>query len=157
MVIEIRRSSPRDGDCQALIDELDQYQLDLYPAESNHLDSAEELEQSNVIFLGAYEDNALVGIGALKVMEQDIRYGEIKRVYVPSSARGKGVSVKLMQELEDQARSADVLTIRLETGIYQPEAIGLYRKLGYVDRDSFGDYPVDDPMSVFMEKSLADD
>ena len=58
--------------------------------------------------------------------------------------------------LEQEARRAGVLVVRLETGIYQPEAIGLYRKLGYEVRNSFGDYPTDDPMSVFMEKSLDD-
>ena len=156
MGIEIRPASPRSRDCRALIAELDQYQLELYPAESNHLDSAEELEQPNAVFLGAYEGDTLLGIGALKVVDHDIRYGEIKRVYVPASARGRGVSVKLMEQLEHQALRLGISVIRLETGIYQPEAIGLYRKLGYEYRNSFGNYPTDDPMSVFMEKSLGD-
>ena len=43
--------------------------------------------------------------------------------------------------------------MRLETGIYQPEALGLYRSAGYVEREAFGDY-VPDPLSVFMEKRL---
>ena len=62
--------------------------------------------------------------------------------------------MKLMEKLECLARQQGLSVIRLETGIYQPEAIGLYRKLGYVDRSSFGNYPTDDPMSVFMEKPL---
>ena len=44
-------------------------------------------------------------------------------------------------------------SVRLETGIYQPEALGLYRSAGYVEREAFGDY-VPDPLSVFMEKRL---
>ena len=43
---------------------------------------------------------------------------------------------------------------RLETGISQPEALGLYRALGYQDCVAFGDYPSDDPFSIFMEKRL---
>ena len=36
----------------------------------------------------------------------------------------------------------------------QPEALGLYRALGYQDCAAFGDYPSDDPFSIFMEKRL---
>ena len=43
---------------------------------------------------------------------------------------------------------------RLETGIHQPEALGLYRRLGYVERGPFGSYALD-PLSVFFEKRLA--
>jgi putative acetyltransferase len=42
---------------------------------------------------------------------------------------------------------------RLETGISQPEALGLYRAIGYVDCPAFGDYPSDDPFCIFMERS----
>ena len=59
------------------------------------------------------------------------------------------------REGEDEARAAGMTVARLETGIHQPEAIGLYRKLGYALREAFGDYPTDDPNSVFMEKRLA--
>ena len=41
--------------------------------------------------------------------------------------------------------------LRLETGVLQPEALGLYRKLGYRERGPFGAYAAD-PLSVFMEK-----
>ena len=153
MAIEIRPASPRSRKCRELISELDQYQLELYPAESNHLDSAEELEQPNAVFLGAYEGDTLLGIGGLKVVVHDIRYGEIKRVYVPASARGRGVSVKLMEQLEHQALRQGISVIRLETGIYQPEADALYRSLGYREIPPFGDY-LADPLSQFLEKSL---
>ncbi len=69
-------------------------------------------------------------------------------------ARGLGLAKKIMTRLEDEARTAGMTIARLETGIHQPEALGLYRALGYTDRDAFGDYPADDPMSVFMEKRL---
>ena len=39
----------------------------------------------------------------------------------------------------------------LETGIRQPESLGLYRKLGYVGSGPFGDYGAD-PHSAFMEE-----
>jgi putative acetyltransferase len=43
--------------------------------------------------------------------------------------------------------------LRLETGVRQPEALGLYRKLGYRERGPFGAYKPD-PLSVFMEKRV---
>jgi putative acetyltransferase len=59
----------------------------------------------------------------------------------------------LMTVLEDEARVLGFKFARLETGISQPEALGLYRALGYADRAPFGDYKLD-PLSVFMEKTL---
>ena len=43
--------------------------------------------------------------------------------------------------------------VRLETGISQPEAIGLYERNGYCKIPPFGDY-CDDPLSFFYEKNL---
>jgi hypothetical protein len=43
--------------------------------------------------------------------------------------------------------------LRLETGIYQLEAIGLYERCGFQRIPPFGDYKAD-PLSVFFEKRL---
>lgn len=42
----------------------------------------------------------------------------------------------------------------LETGISQPEALGLYERSGYARRGPFGAY-AEDPLSVFMHKPAA--
>jgi len=42
----------------------------------------------------------------------------------------------------------------LETGIYQDEAIGLYRRAGFSQIDCFGDY-ANVPTSVCFEKWIA--
>lgn len=55
-----------DADVSQLIDALDEYQSDLYPEESNHLDSPQTLSEPNCKFLGAYQRDELVGIGAVK-------------------------------------------------------------------------------------------
>jgi putative acetyltransferase len=67
--------------------------------------------------------------------------------------RGKGISKAIMQGLERHLCEAGIGLARLETGIKQPEAIGLYRRLGYVERAAFGRYRPD-PLSLFMEKTL---
>jgi len=43
--------------------------------------------------------------------------------------------------------------IRLETGVRQPESLGLYRRLGYRQRGPFGAYRAD-PLSTFFEKRI---
>jgi putative acetyltransferase len=59
----------------------------------------------------------------------------------------------LLKALEDAARQRNVDRISLETGIRQPEAIGLYRASGYQDCPPFGTYRPD-PLSLFMTKRL---
>ena len=153
-MLEIREADPFDTDVREMIADLDAYQLAIYPAESSHLDALDELVKPNVRFVGAYHEQELVGIGAVKFMTGDCEYGEIKRVWVSQSARGMGVSKCIMDDLEQAALERGVTVIRLETGVHQPEALGLYEKLGYRRRDRYGAYP-DDPLSVFMEKMLA--
>ena len=55
--------------------------------------------------------------------------------------------------LESAAREHGYLTLRLETGTRQPEAIGLYRSAGYGEIPCFGEY-ADDQFSVCFEKRL---
>lgn len=131
----------------------DAYMASLYPAESNHMESPSALALPNVLFLGAYLDGELAGCGAVKLMHDDGSYGEIKRVYVLDTYRGRGLSKQLMQALEAHLIEQQIPLARLETGISQPEALGLYEKLGYQYRAPFSSYQLD-PLSVFMEKHL---
>ena len=55
----------------------------------------------------------------------------MKRVFVHSNQRGKGVARELMRTLETWARELGYRTAVLETGILQPEAIRLYEAAGY--------------------------
>ncbi len=156
-MFRIRQVDPGDADVSALIRELDEYQLSIYPAESNHLDSVEQLRQENVFFIGVFAGEQLVGTGAVKRFADDrekIEYGEIKRMFVSKSHRGKGISRLIMERLEKHLIDQGIRVARLETGIYQPEALALYQRSGYRKRPSFGDYPKHDPLSVFMEKRL---
>jgi putative acetyltransferase len=125
----------------------------LYPAESNHFESPEALAAANARFIGIHEAGQLIACGGVKLMDDDGVYGEIKRVFVLPEHRGKGLARALMAALEIQLRRERLRLARLETGISQPEALALYRKLGYVDRKPFGAYRPD-PLSVFMEKQL---
>lgn len=149
----IRRIESQSADLARLVRLTDEYLNGLYPAESNHLEDIEVLLGSKAVTLGAWCDGQMVGCGAVKFMDDDGVYGEIKRVFVQSEYRGKGISIAIMQVLEDELRNRRIGIARLETGISQPEAIGLYRRLGYRERGPFGRYRPD-PLSLFMEKPL---
>ena len=80
-------------------------------------------------------------------------YGEIKRMYVRPEFRGRGYAKQMLKHLEELATTRGFSKVRLETGISQPEAIGLYERNGYYKIPPFGDY-WDDPLSFFYEKTL---
>ena len=151
--MQIKNINPDSTMVRALLDASDVFHHKLYPAISNHLEGVEQLLLPNVYFVGCFIGDELVGCGAVKVKDDDDRYGEIKRMFVPEKERGKGISKAIMAHLEAYLQSIGVELARLETGIRQPEALGLYASLGYTLRGPFGGYAID-PLSVFMEKKL---
>ena len=151
--IRIEYVDPEAADVRAILAASDAFYVDLYPAESNHLEAADDLKKPNVLLVGCYVDDVLAASGAAKRMQDDGDYAEIKRVYVYDDYRGRGLSAKLMVYLESELQLRGVRLFRLETGVHQPEAIGLYRKLGYRERGPYGAY-APDPLSVFMEKQV---
>jgi putative acetyltransferase len=151
--IAVRRIRAHDPQALRLLRASEAYLLSLYPPESTYLESPDSLSLPHVEFFGAFLGSELVGCGALKRMDDDAPYGEVKRVFVDPSVRGRGIARRLMQDIEACAAEMALPVLRLETGVRQPEALCLYRALGYQLRGPFGAYP-QDPLSVFMEKKL---
>lgn len=144
--------SPDQPEVIALIAELDAYQDSLYPPESRHALDLDSLKQSNVLFAVARDGSGqAIGCGAIVLYPE---FGELKRVYVSRRGRGQGVAKRLLAVLEAKAIDAGCTVLKLETGPYQPEALALYDATGYARRGPFGDY-TDDPLSIFMQKSIA--
>jgi putative acetyltransferase len=147
----ITLESPDQSEVIALIAELDAYQDTLYPPESRHALDLASLKQEDVLFAVARDESAkAIGCGAV-VLNHD--FGEIKRMYVNHSSRGQGVARKLLLVLESESAKAGCRLLKLETGPYQPEALGLYASFGYKRGGPFGKY-TDDPLSVFMHKNI---
>jgi putative acetyltransferase len=103
-------------------------------------------------FLVAWLDGEAVGCGAIRPME-DERTAEVKRMYVRPAFRGRGISRRVLVELEQRARAFGYAYLQLETGVLQPEAIGLYESAGFYRIPNFGIY-VGEEMSVCYEKEL---
>jgi putative acetyltransferase len=137
-----------------LLQQSQQYQADLYPAESIHQEDAEALLAANIYFIGASEGQVLQGIGAVKMISAVRPYGEIKNLFVDPRHRGQGASRTIMRALEQHLIDVGTRICRLETGVNQPESIGLYESLGYQVCEPYGDYEAD-PLSIFMQKELS--
>ena len=149
--ISIEPEDPRQADVRRIIAESGAYLQTLYPSESTHVVEVDAPAAPDAVFLAASRDGELLGSIALRIIAPG--HAEIKRMFVRAEARGHGVGRRLLEALENAARRRNIERISLETGIRQPEAIGLYRASGYRDCPPFGTY-TPDPLSLFMTKFL---
>ena len=142
---------PDSADAMLLIAELEEYLTPQYPAESRHGFSVDKLIREKVAFFVMRQAGIPAGCGGVKLFGTD--YGEVKRMYVRPQFRGLGLSKLMLQQLADHTLGQGVGLLRLETGIYQTEAIGLYERWGFVQIPPFGEYKPD-PLSLFYEKQI---
>ena len=94
--------------------------------------------------------NEPVGCGGFKRNSRDAAY--LKRMWIAPSARGLGLGRRLLEELEERARSRGYRKVQLETNESLEEAQQLYRKCGYREVAPFNDEPY---AHYWFEKPLA--
>lgn len=153
MPITIVEERPDSADAVRLITELDAHLTEhSYPQESRHAFSIDKLVREGVAFFVTRYEGKPAGCGGLKLFGRE--YGEIKRMYVRPVYRGLGLGKAMLNRLAGYAQEREASVLRLETGIYQTEAIGLYEGFGFQRRPPFGEYK-DDPLSVYYEKTIA--
>ena len=150
--LSIQPEAPDSADARALITALDAHLGALYRPENRHGLSAAALRQPSVTFLVARGGGVAVGCGAVLFVPGE--YAEVKRMFVTPAWRGRGVAQALLARLEGLARRQGFGLLRLETGIYQAEAVRLYERAGFARRAAFGPYR-DDGVSLCYEKALA--
>jgi ribosomal protein S18 acetylase RimI-like enzyme len=151
MPIVITAERPDSTDAVALISELEAHLAPQYPRESRHGLSVEQLIEQQVAFFLLRAEGDPAACGGVKLFGDE--YGEVKRMYVRQEYRGRGLAKALLDQLAEHARSQGVTVLRLETGIHQTEAIGLYERWGFSRIAPFGEY-APDPLSVFFEKHI---
>ena len=107
------------------------------------------LRAPEVTFWSAWEDDGVVGVGALKRLSAD--HGEVKSMYTAETVRGRGVGSAMLRHIMAAARARGLSRLSLETGSwpYFAPARALYARHGFVECAPFGDY-LPDPNSVFM-------
>ncbi|MER3482227.1 MAG: N-acetyltransferase [Meiothermus sp.] len=150
MNVTIRPERPDTEVSKGLIAELEAVLNPLYPPESRHGYSVEKLIQQGVAFFVSRVDEVPAGCGGVQLFPD---YAELKRMYVRPQFRGLGLGRRMIHHLADYAVQHGMKILRLETGVSQTEAIGLYESFGFRRVPPFGDY-FEDPLSICMEKQL---
>jgi putative acetyltransferase len=123
------------------------------PPESIHALDLEALRSPEISFWTVWEQDALVGCGALKALGH--AHAEIKSMRTAASHRRRGVARMLLSHMLDHARRMHYRRVSLETGsqaAFEP-ARRLYASFGFEYCGPFADY-VEDPNSVFMTRCL---
>jgi putative acetyltransferase len=95
-------------------------------------------------------DNKLAGCIALRKIDDNIC--EMKRLYLRSEFRGKGIGRKMAQEIIKVAQEFSYEKMRLDTVPAMAEAISLYRSLDFAEIGPYRENPV--PGAIFMELYL---
>jgi len=151
MTTMIFPEKPDTVDARMLIDELEEHLAPFYPATSRHGYSVDKLIKQGVVFFVTRVDDVPAGCGGVQFYGTE--YGELKRMFVRPQFRGLGLAKLMVEHLEEYTREHQIKTLRLETGIHQLEAIGLYERMGFKNIPPFGEY-MDDPLSRFFEKKI---
>jgi GNAT superfamily N-acetyltransferase len=137
-------------DATKLIAEVQQEYVQRYGGEDTTPVDPAEFAPPQGVFLVGYEDQEPVACGGWRSFGAD---AEIKRMYVTTRSRRHGYARLILAALESTARSAGHDRAVLETGQKQPEAVELYRSMGYTDVAPFG-YYASAPLSIHLGKRL---
>jgi putative acetyltransferase len=153
--IEIRRVSLQSEDAsiataQALIEEYsDAFHV---VVRDSPQDIAKYLDIPGGGLWVAYSDGEPAGCIALKRISGKPTAGEIKRLYVQESFRGKGIAHKLLEELETCAAQIGFAWLYLDTNEDFSSAILFYERSGYHRCLRYNFNP---QATIFMRKLIA--
>ncbi len=124
------------------------------PPEACHVLPIDGLRGSAIrIFSLRDENNALLGVGALKTL--DPGHGEIKSMRTAPAALGLGIGGALLAHLVAIARAMGLTRLSLETGNSPlfDAANRLYQRDGFMPCGPFGGY-ADTPFTLFYSREI---
>jgi putative acetyltransferase len=142
---------PDSADAVELIGELEAHLAQRYPAASRHGFSVAKLIDEGVAFFVLRHDGAPAACGGVLLVGTE--YGELKRMYVRPAFRRLGFGMLMLNHLAEHTAVHGVRLLRLETGVHQTEAIGLYERIGFRQIAPFGPYR-HDPLSRCYEMRI---
>jgi putative acetyltransferase len=153
MPMVIRVDDLSDPAIHALLEEHLASMRAISPPESVHALDLDRLRSPEITFWSAWQDDRLVGIGALKQLTAT--HGEIKSMRTPEALRRRGAGRALLAHIIEQAKLRGYEQLSLETGSmvqFEP-AHRLYQQFGFAFCGPFGAYSAD-PNSAFMTRVL---
>lgn len=151
--LQIRQDDLTGRKVAELLEEHLENMKEITPPESVHALDLKALRSPDITFWTAWENDELLGCGALK--ELDLSSGEVKSMRTAKAHRRKRVASKILEHIIKEAKRRGYNCLNWETGA-SPEfapARALYALYGFEYRSHFAGY-IDDPNSVFMTKKL---
>ena len=123
------------------------------PEGSAHVLDISGLKISSIKFWSLWENNELMGCGALKFLDKT--HGEFKSIRVHDNFRNKGKGIQVINHLIEEARKLKIKRLSIETGagkFFKPARI-LFNSSGFVPCPPFAHYK-DDINSLYFTKLL---
>jgi putative acetyltransferase len=119
------------------------------PEGSTHVLDIAGLKDPSIIFRSLWEQDQLIGCGALKFLNKN--HGEFKSIRVADKFRKKGKSIKVINYLINKAKKLNIKKISLETGTgnFFIPARKLFDKCGFRVCKPFAHYK-EDPDACYM-------
>ena len=123
------------------------------PAGSTHVLDIDGLKDPSIKFWSLWENNKLIGCGALKFLEKD--HGEFKSIRVADEFRKKGIGERIIKHLIEEAKKLEISKLSIETGAgaFFAPARKLFNKFGFKKSEPFAHYKVD-PNSCYFTLDL---
>ncbi len=123
------------------------------PAGSTHVLDVEGLKDPSIKFWSLWENEKLIGCGALKFL--DNQHGEFKSIRVADEFRKKGFGEKIIFHLIEEAKKLKIKKLSIETGSgnFFKSARELFKKFGFEPCEPFAHY-TEDPNSCYYTKNI---
>tara|TARA_Y100000590_G_scaffold456254_1_gene606484 strand:- start:1466 stop:1924 length:459 start_codon:yes stop_codon:yes gene_type:complete len=113
------------------------------PEGSTHVLDIPGLKIPSIKFWSLWENEELVGCGALKFLDDE--HGEFKSIRIADKFRGKGLGVSIINHLMSEAKKLNIKKLSIETGsgsFFEP-ARKLFQKCGFKPCEPFAHYKKD--------------
>ena len=123
------------------------------PEGSAHVLDVAGLKVSSIKFWSLWEENKLMGCGALKFLDKN--HGEFKSIRIHDNFRSKGNGIKIITHLIEEAKKLNIYRISIETGAgkFFTPARKLFNKCGFKPCPPFAHYK-EDINSLYLTKLL---
>jgi putative acetyltransferase len=151
--LEIGIDDPRSEDVQDLLAFHLAFSRTVTPIEYSFALDVDQLVDDGVTFFSARQDGRLVGIAALKRLDQS--HAELKSMHTREAERGRGIGRALVEYILAFARAEGYRQVSLETGATDEfvAARALYARSGFTPCRPFGGYAAS-PHNTFMTIEL---
>ena len=152
----ITPDDPRTPDVRMLLERHLAFANEHSPPEDVHALDIDGLLQPSISFFSYRAEGELLGVGALKHLDDD--HAELKSMHTSAAARGRGVGRAMLDHLLRTARERGYQRVSLETGTMDAFAPAreLYAKAGFVSCPPFNGY-WESPNSVCMTLALTEE